>query len=123
MTTINRGECCGVGELSQIDQTPESILKDICDSWLIEEDFNGAFLIFSDVRDFTHGEALKKFIADNKLGQVKVSLAKVNPNSGNPLKVYMWSVNKKAFEKYCHKNGLLICSNPYCDCISCPQNK
>ena len=58
-----------------------------------------AFLVFTDIDDFTCGDALMALIIDRKLGEVTKTEPGENPNSGNEVTVYVWRVNRKAFLK------------------------
>lgn len=94
--------CCGLGEVDNINgEKPEEILRNIKnnfkkfypdDEWGYGE-FNGTFLIFSDIRKKKYGKDLAKYIVKNNLGEVGTLPSNKNPNSGNSLKVWLWRIN------------------------------
>ena len=65
-----------------------------------------AAIVFNDARSQGPGGykgqsslAFAAFIAKNKLGSIVSSRWKVNPNTGNPIKVWVWNVNAKACDR------------------------
>lgn len=61
---------------------------------------NRAFIIYSDFILLKNGESLTKYIRENGLGEVLETEEKVNPNSENRIKVYVWAINHEALEKW-----------------------
>lgn len=103
MAGIMMLSCCGIREITGITygQTPRQVLTDI------NKDFRAAFAIFSDNRgtDFRAGTALAAEIEKYGLGTVTCGGHKVNPNTGNSLKVWLWRVNRDALSQYCAGKG------------------
>jgi len=103
--TFETGECCAVAEFDGLTNDPEDALAEICDEWFTLDNFNGTFIIFTDIGDFSKGKALKKYIKANRLGTVTSPVAKKNPNSLNAVKVFLWRVNITKLEQLASKKG------------------
>lgn len=101
--------CCGVKEIVDICDEKlnnESLLRDITDLRYEDGDKgNCCYYFFTDINLCEYGNSLKKYITDNKLGTVTRSGAKKNPNSGNSIKVYLWTVNNGALYLWHKKHG------------------
>lgn len=96
--------CCGVNELSGIiHEDPFDILCDV-GVQRFDEGKECAFYIFTDIDTQKYGAALAKYITDNELGQIAASKSKINPNSDNRLRVWVWSVSDRAFHRWWRKN-------------------
>jgi len=107
MIDINGLDCCGIKEIVDIDnytENPKQIILDICEDYYKEEHMC-AFYIFSDIQKKKAGKNLKNFIQKNKLGLITLSPIRINPNSGNSLRVYLWTIDKKNLKQYWHKNN------------------
>lgn len=104
MNVIPNNMSCGVSFIHGLAGTaPSAIVNKIlierheCDPKKIRE----AFVIFSDVEDYyrddnrnrrdTGGDALARYIRENNLGTILETEARINPNSGNKIKVWVWS--------------------------------
>lgn len=95
-------DCCGLREMSGIAAPAGTILKQF-GSYCYNDGVGVAFryedakfrhVIFSQAgARSTYGVKLAAFITRHKLGTVVASPTKINPNSGNPLKVWIWTVN------------------------------
>lgn len=104
MADINQLECCAVAELDGIqDSTLSRTLRDIYEDWFIEEVFNGRFIVFTDNDSCEDGDELRDYIKKHNLGTVVVTRKAVNPNSGNYVKVYVWTVNIPKFKGHVEK--------------------
>lgn len=95
-------DCCGLREMSGIYYgTPQSTIMEFADNSYQDYDLisryenaNFRHVIFSQAGSkATYGRKLAAFITKHRLGTVVSSLTKVNPNTGNPLKVWIWTVN------------------------------
>lgn len=62
-----------------------------------------AHLIMSQAGKETYGMRLAKFIRANKLGRVTSGPPNRNPNTGNQVKVFIWTPNKPAIRKFWQK--------------------
>ncbi len=89
---------CGISVLSGVSYTPpEEIVKKVLkvrhsyDSKKIKE----AFVVFSDKcrrdSEVSGGDILCKYIRDNKLGDILEMGPRMNPNSGNMIKIWVWA--------------------------------
>lgn len=63
-----------------------------------------AMFVFSDAIKYLNGERLAKFIQDKNLGKVIESDACLNHNSGNPIKTWIWQVDKEATRNFVSTN-------------------
>lgn len=89
---------CGIGVLTGLYYPPKAIVKRALEMRIISEDLRtvkDAFIIFSDttfsstIQQFS-GHTLAKYIRDNNLGQLWESPVRRNPNSGNPIVLWVW---------------------------------
>lgn len=99
-------DCCGMDILCEVyNESPNDIVCYVrgyyrsgesghTNSWLPVP-----FLIFSGTKE-QNVEKLSAFIKAKKLGLVRTSTRKYNPNSGNYLRVYIWEINRKALYAY-----------------------
>lgn len=119
--------CCGLDELANIqcDPSAKSTIDGLLGNWRrVIYDYPtqkyketgeyqpcAAHLIFSDAHDSkkreNYGDELMKYIRKHKLGTViKTRKDQKNPNSGNMISCYVWTVDPKGCKKYCDKKGL-----------------
>jgi hypothetical protein len=108
--------CCGIMEMANIQDEPstKAILRrfgsEHVPSWgdkagRFPEKFEAAYFIFSQAgKENPYGEELAKLIKKLKLGRVYSTGWKTNPNSGNPVKVWIWTPSYKAFKKWYQEN-------------------
>jgi len=118
---LNEMRCCGVREISGLKISPQETLEEVADDWFVEDEFNGAFVIFTDIVTRGRGEELMKFIRSKRLGAVHSTAARLNPNSSCIIKVYTWTVDIEKFKKLARKSKWLQCSGN-CDCPNCEVN-
>lgn len=118
MAYIENLECCGIKEIVEIGETFQRyenisiVIKNVCDKRYSETTKgHSAFYVFSDIIDaddddwkMNAGIALKKYISSKNLGTTIETTKKVNPNSGNTLKVWIWTVNNKNLLAWYKKN-------------------
>lgn len=63
-------------------------------------------VVFSDVvGKASAGTALAKHILDKNLGTITASRIKVNPNTGNRIRVWVWELNVPNLEKWLNKHA------------------
>lgn len=113
MLNIEDMSCCGIKEISGISSRQdftESFISFIGDHGFSPRDKKDKgfcrFLLFSQasrspnpVRGY--GENFKKWILAHKFGKVSSTGGDVkNPNSGNYLKIYIWTVDWEAIRKW-----------------------
>lgn len=131
--------CCGVRELGEINfyKDPAEVIATMAGDCLSyragrytargewqqgPQVFEAAFahVIFTGVtkcidkghnrgREDNYGLKLSKWIEKQKLGTVVASPSRVNPNTGNKVTVWIWTVNKVNLIRYfkTHKGDLL----------------
>jgi len=109
--TLEKLSCCGIAEYDGLLNDPEENLRRICSDRFSYE--NGAYIVFSDIRACTRGKSLVKLIKKHKLGTIISPRARVNPNSGNKLKMWIWSPNDRLLKKWYNKQDRHI--QPRCD--------
>ncbi len=107
MTQINDElDCCGINEIRDINEhknNPEKTIIGVCRE-IYQNWKNGAFLIYSDTGRHIAGKNLTNFIRENKLGKVRESSIKRNPNTRRQLKMWTWEINHKNLIKYWRQN-------------------
>lgn len=105
------GISCGVDQLEGLyNQTPLQIIYRVARCCLNREavdiDYDErrahgfGYIIFSDTIREDNGQKLADYIHKNKLGAISSPKAKRNPNSGNMIKVWTWSVNNRALARW-----------------------
>lgn len=104
MTSVNTTTCCGVGDLDGMNQSPQSILRDVGERF-VERNEYVPFYTFTDVKPYAGALRLARYIRKNKLGTIIRSHEKRNPNSGNMLRVWIWETNKRNFIKWYNKEN------------------
>ncbi len=112
---LRRFSCCGVKEISRISYYPNplAVLKRyVADVRImygrpIPRPFTpgGAHLFFTQAgKGRTYGENLAAYIEANNLGTIIRSPGRVNPNSGNNLIVFLWTLNQKNLKAWVAKH-------------------
>lgn len=118
--------CCGIGELvieestrsrdcilaareaiyiADGDAPPEAVDDPNYDPY--GGDFNGAFLIFSHSgANIKLAEALARYIKKHHLGTVVCAGLRVNPNTGNRLKAYLWALDRDKVKHFGEKKPM-----------------
>ncbi len=115
MATLEETPCCGVQFIDSIqDETPESTLVAVCakkyeegeNEWGdYDEPWRQAFLIFTDnVSDSDNGKDLEDYIKEHKLGTVKATRQRRNPNTENMIKVWIWTPNERNLKAWYRKH-------------------
>lgn len=103
--------CCGLREAGGLShsRTPTEALKEFWEETrTIKHEWSSGpvrrnkfrYVIFSGTSRGKYAEKLKAHIEANKLGEVISTGYHKNPNSGNQLQVYVWTVDWEAFKKY-----------------------
>jgi len=98
--------CCGVREISGLSRhrTAKAAMRNVC-RIRYHDSAGSAFLVFTGLARCRYGQRFCDFIKDNKLGSVVgVPRAKRNPNSGNPLKVWVWTVKDRELRAWYRKS-------------------
>lgn len=101
---INELECCAVQEIDGIKGLiPYAILGQIGND-RYENDNKRPFYIFTESRDMKEGANLATYIKKHHLGNILITEKKINPNTTNFVKVYLWTIHKKNFREWYLKN-------------------
>ena len=96
-------DCCGIEELYDLRE-PNVVL---CKVDMYSE--RRAMIIFHDkVSSNTNGVRLARKIRREKLGSVQASKKKVNPNSGNMIRMWIWYPDFEALDNYCDERLLVV---------------
>jgi hypothetical protein len=93
--------CCGIREIDGLSghRTPEAVLKDLRGRF--HEDHKWRHAVFSQAgKRSTYGKRFAAYITKEKLGTVVETETKVNPNSKNPLKAFIWTIDWDAMRKW-----------------------
>lgn len=91
---------CGVKELDGIEDAPAEIVMDLAELMFRRKN-KMAFAVFSDnTKAPRYGQRLASFIVKHNLGEVTTQRARKNPNSGRNIKVWLWGIDRGAFEKW-----------------------
>lgn len=101
--TLDSFMSCGVTMLSGLRySTPEEIVNKVLKERSVHDKkkIREAFVIFSDT-DYTSAEGrggnfLYKYIVENKLGKIMEFGPRMNPNTGNQIKVWVWEPPHKS---------------------------
>ena len=110
MARLEGTPCCGVNFIDEIsvDSSTTVTLMDVCfkkyeGEWgEVEEQ---AFLIFTDnVSESIAGKNLAKFIEEHELGIIVKTRQRKNPNTGNSVKVWVWSPNERNLKAWYNNN-------------------
>lgn len=111
MSYLNEVECCGAAEAAEIRSNISGAanLRDIYETWWdnyhLDKTVDGPPIIFFTVRkaNAKSGSNLVAEIRKHKLGTVSAGPWVANPNTGNKLKGYLWTVKPRNFHAYAKK--------------------
>lgn len=99
ITSAEQMNCCGISEIDDLGaaRNAAEAMYSILDEWNIAR-----FVIFSQAgKTAKYGVNFARYIKKHKLGTVIETPGwKVNPNSNNLLKVWIWTIDTKACEKW-----------------------
>lgn len=119
---IGSMNCCGLRELSNLSgsysprEAMQNFLQVACPrggrySWntgkhTYVNELRFSHVIFSEAKNGSgnYGERFAAYIRRNNLGDVVASGRRVNPNSGNQVKCWVWTLNKRALIAWANKN-------------------
>lgn len=82
---------------------PQYAMKDLCISIFHGNDIKTipyTTFLFSGVVSSRYAEDFKDYIEKEKLGDVISTVSKRNPNSGNTIRAYVWTIDKEALIKW-----------------------
>lgn len=106
--------CCGVKELTELRllDDPLKNMQAFVASAYDKGGFNGRFRygLFAEANlpntryPKTYGKDFAAFILSNELGEVIETRSNINPNSGNAVKVWLWTINHDAVRAWSVKN-------------------
>lgn len=101
--------CCGVREMNGLEDTPKETLQEMCAEICRGECDHTRwplfrYAIFSDTHRSRKGINLAAYIQRHRLGSVISTRWNVNPNSGNRLKVWTWTLNSTNLKTWWKRN-------------------
>jgi hypothetical protein len=112
---IGHLECCGIKELIGISghrsggALLRAILEVAQESSYEDDDTpwsgNFRYAIFSQASNGKYGKKFAVFIREHNLGEVIETGTHINPNSGNLLKMWVWTVDHDAVRNWSSKYG------------------
>lgn len=103
--------CCGIREISSLSyyRGPKAAMIGFCDqvysrllgnpphTYMSNDNSNFRYAVFSQAgARGAYGQRFAAYITENNLGEVIETGRHVNPNSGNQLKVFVWTVDHDA---------------------------
>ena len=105
--------CCGLIEIENVSGLEDGynpntdikaeLLRGYFDNPLCDSPRNRAFAIFTGVVDengrCSYGGKLATFLKKNRLGRVWTLGTRMNPNSGNMLRMWVWAIDHKAMNR------------------------
>lgn len=96
--------CCGVREYHGINRcnNPKTFLMQIGESLFVQQ-ASYAYVIFTQTGYHINGIRLAFYIQRNGLGSVTSDGSRINPNTLNFLKVWVWGINRRAFRAWYEK--------------------
>lgn len=94
--------CCGVQEVSGLSDSDTTKSLYVIIGNLLSGGYDCGFVMFTEVRgqNDNYGERLAKLIKKENLGNVINTRTKLNRNSGNQIRVYLWEFNYNKIKKY-----------------------
>lgn len=105
-------QCCGIREMDGLLDSSKETVQEFCSDIDSDSSYNGRpwprfrYAIFSDIGPkHTRGNPLASYIRRHKLGKVVSTNWNVNPNSDNPLKVWVWTLDGKMLKKWWMEHG------------------
>ncbi len=122
---LERVSCCGLREAEDVGvhETPEEALQDLCANASTADPYGrseanqlfqpslGGFshIVFTGAAATsrrTYADKLAAYIRRHKLGAVTTARKARNPNSGNILGVYVWTVNRRVLAAWYKKHPI-----------------
>lgn len=108
MAELLRTSCCGVRDIDDLsyNRTAKESMLAVCEMFY-NEDMQGAFCLFTGTTRGKYAKRFRDYIINNGLGEVIETPAKINPNSGNRLKAYLWTIDQDGLAVWWEKNGVV----------------
>lgn len=93
---------CGINELSRISEDTKDAVFAVANHCNHPSRGEPAtFFIASDVTDVeTSTQRFMDYVEENKLGVVLKSASEINPKTGNPICIYMWTPDHKNLREF-----------------------
>lgn len=96
--------CCAGIELDGLQERYHDGGIDLVLADIAQQLLEPGFLIFTNATTFTSGRALARAIRRLKLGTVTEVDAGPNPATSNPIRVWIWAVDHRAYRAYRRTN-------------------
>jgi hypothetical protein len=101
-------QCCGMREIDNLSGIRHS--EDAMLEFLRESEGDGQrfrYAVFSEAgTNAKYGDNFRQFIEKNDLGSVIFTSWNKNPNTGNRVRAYIWTINWTALNKWGKANGI-----------------
>lgn len=108
MTVYQLPGCCGVREITNLSNTSKREFKaSLLNRFLEGDGWHGAaFYLFTQAGEGRkYGEEFADYLAKYRLGRVVSTSIRVNPNSGNKLKAWMWAPSQEGLSDHLKMKG------------------
>lgn len=106
MASLTTTTCCGIRELSGLEgYSLREVLEGCARDWFLNNR-DGIHIFFSTTGNYRTGHNLEAYIKKHALGAVLRTKAARNPNSGNLLTMWVWTVNIKNWAAHARKEKL-----------------
>lgn len=100
---VDNTSCCGLNEIVGVAyNSPQDVMRMVCEYKNLSDTKDNRdyvpLMFFTDTiykkkPAVQSGQSFAKFIEDNKLGVLSKSTIRINPNSSNRIRCWIWSVN------------------------------
>jgi len=94
MTVFHASGCCGVREIHGLSEysTSSAAMKAFYKAAILANVIKFRYVYFAQNGPH-YGDKFAAYILENKLGEIIETGSHVNPNSGNKLKMFVWTLN------------------------------
>ena len=115
--TLNPTSCCGLNDIDELNshRTPENAMMSLCEElyfedggdYLDEDKPKLAFILFTELVKHKYAKRFATYISKQKLGTVIHTPSKVNLKSGNKIRAWIWTVDRKALKQWAKEHHVL----------------
>lgn len=110
MIESNRLSCCGIIEIGALSlyHDPAKAMADCVDHLFNDHDNNYAYVLFSGNRMGQYAKPFRDYIIAQGLGSVVGAPIRLNTNSGNKIKAWLWSPSKSRLRAWARAQKITI---------------
>jgi hypothetical protein len=114
MLDVSATNCCGILDIGGVADYDDAVefIKDFCEDRYNEEwpavDRSVRYhpiVFYTDAVEGTIGNKVAKFIETHNLGTVQRSPIRTNPNTGNKIAMWVWSIREKELREWAISSG------------------